>query len=127
MKKPGLVLATVLLCLAIVSSAFASGLQPAVGDYVTLGTYPQGANGEVEPIEWLVLDVQDGRALLISRYGLDAHRVFADTYQGWDKCEIREWLNSTFLNTAFTDQEQESIVTTTVKTGNNAEWVDLAQ
>ena len=42
------------------------------GDYVIMGTYPQGENGEVEPIEWLVLDVQDGNVLLISRYGLDA-------------------------------------------------------
>ena len=97
------------------------------GNYVTLGTYPQGANGEVEPIEWLVLDVQDGKALLISRYGLDAHRVDASEYQGWDKSEIRSWLNSTFLNTAFTDKEQEGIVTTTVKTGNNADWVAFAK
>ena len=94
---------------------------------MTLGNYPQGANGEVEPIEWLVLDVKDGKALLISRYGLDAHCFDAGHYHGWDKSEIREWLNSTFLNTAFTDKEQEGIVTTTVKTGNNAHWVAFAK
>ena len=94
---------------------------------MTFGTYPQGANGEVEPIEWLVLDAQDGKALLISRYGLDAHRFDASTYQGWDKSEIREWLNSTFLNIAFTDKEQECIVTTTVKTSNNADWAAFAK
>ena len=105
--------------------AIKASYQP--GNYVTLGTYPQGANGEVEPIEWLVLDVQDGKALLISRYGLDAHRFDASTYQGWNKSEIREWLNSTFLNTAFTDKEQEGIETTTVKTGNNADWVAFAK
>ena len=109
----------------IVDEAIKVSYQP--GTYVTLGTYPQGANGEVEPIEWLVLDVQDGKVLLISRYGLDAHRFDASTYQGWDKSEIREWLNSTFLNTAFTDKEQECIVTTTVKTGNNADWVAFAK
>ena len=63
-----------------------------------------------------MLDVQYGKALLISYYGLDAHRFDASEYQGWDKSEIRSWLNSTFLNAAFTAEEQLGIVTTTVST-----------
>ena len=98
-----------------------------LGDYITFGSYPQGENGEVAPIEWLVLKVQDGKALLLSKYGLDAHRFDKYTYQGWDKSEIRGWLNDDFLNKAFTASEQASIVTTTVKTGNNAEWVAFAK
>ena len=44
----------------------------AVGDYITFGHYPQTASGDDNtPIEWLVLDVQDGKALLISRFALD--------------------------------------------------------
>ena len=102
-----------------------------VGNIVTYGHYEQDnntGNGK-EAIEWIVLeyDSATGQALLLSRYGLDAHRFDASAYQGWDKSEIREWLNSTFLNTAFTEKEQEGIVTTTVKTGNNADWVTFAK
>lgn len=42
------------------------------GRYVTLGTYPQSANGDdLTPIEWRVLARDGNKALLISRYGLD--------------------------------------------------------
>ena len=86
------------------------------GNYVTLGTYRQGENGEVEPIEWLVLDVQDGKALLISRYGLDAKpynkKYYTDTT--WEQCTLRDWLNSDFISTAFTAEEQETILLTDV-------------
>ncbi len=95
--------------------------------YITFGHYEQdnNTNNGKEPIEWIILDydAKNNRALVISRYGLDAHRFDASTYQGWDKSEIRGWLNSTFLNTAFTAAEQKAIATTTVKTGNNDEWV----
>lgn len=77
-----------------------------VGDIITFGHYEQDNdlnNGE-EPIEWIVLktDVKKNRVLLLSRYGLDAHHFDVDTYYyGWDKSEIRKWLNSTFLKSAF--------------------------
>ena len=87
---------------------------------MTYGHYEQDnntSNGN-EAIEWVVLkyDSTTGQALLLSRYGLDAHRLDASTYQGWDKSEIRTWLNSTFLNAAFTTAEQAGIVTTKVST-----------
>ena len=89
-----------------------------VGDYITFGHYEQDnntSNGK-EAIEWLVLDVQDDKALVISKYGLDDHRFDTRNYHGWDKSEIRKWLNSTFLNAAFTPEEQEAIVTTKIST-----------
>ena len=85
------------------------------GSYVTFGTYPQGAIGEVEPIEWLVLDVQDGKALLISRYGLDTqlyNKQWSDIT--WEQCTLRSWLNSDFINTAFNMDEQAAILLTDV-------------
>ena len=45
----------------------------AVGSVVTFGRYEQDndlSNGP-EPIEWTVLDVRDGKSLLISRFGLE--------------------------------------------------------
>ncbi len=102
---------------------------------ITFGAYEQDndlTNGK-EPIEWIVLDVdkKTNRALVISRYGLDARAYQSgdwDTqYPTWEKSEIREWLNSTFLNAAFTAEEQKAIATATVKTGNNDEWVAFAK
>ena len=46
-----------------------------VGSYISFGTYPQTESGnDATPIEWLVLDYDEdnNRALLLSRYGLDA-------------------------------------------------------
>ena len=37
-----------------------------VGGKVQFGQYPQGANGEVQPLMWRVLAVENGRALLIT-------------------------------------------------------------
>ena len=83
---------------------------------MTFGTYPQTAEGnDSTPIEWLVLARDGNKALLISRYGLDAqpyNREFTDIT--WEKCTLRTWLNGTFLNKAFTAQEQEGILVTDV-------------
>lgn len=37
------------------------------GDYVKFGNYPQNHGDIKEPIEWVVLEVKDNEALLISR------------------------------------------------------------
>ena len=45
-----------------------------IGDYITFGSYEQDndiSNGK-EDIEWLVLDREDNKILVISKYGLDA-------------------------------------------------------
>jgi len=117
---------------AIISAAAAARESfTKVGNIVTYGHYWQKNNtsNDKEAIEWIVVkyDSKTGKALLLSHYGLDAHRFDASTYQGWHKSEIRAWLNSTFLNAAFTSEEQLRIATTTVKTRNNAEWVAFAK
>ena len=38
------------------------------GDIIKFGNYPQDSNDCKSPIEWLVLDVKENEALLISRY-----------------------------------------------------------
>ena len=48
------------------------------GGVIKFGTYPQTAEGtDKTPIEWLVLDVMDNKALVISKYGLDAKAYHA--------------------------------------------------
>lgn len=88
----------------------------AVGNYVTFGSYPQTADGDdMTAIEWLVLAREGMKALLISRYGLDAQKYHSErTAITWQNCTLRPWLNSTFLNKAFTATEQSAILMTNV-------------
>ncbi len=88
-----------------------------IGDILSFGHYEQDANESNGPekIEWIVLDVQDGKALLLSKYGLEMmqyHTERADVT--WETCALRSWLNGDFLQTAFSAEEQSSILTTSV-------------
>lgn len=88
-----------------------------IGGIVTFGRYEQDgneANGP-EEIEWIVLDVKDGKCLLISRYALDTVPYHTEDINiTWEKCFLRSWLNSEFLQTAFSDSEQRFILETEV-------------
>lgn len=89
------------------------------GDYITYGAYEQDndtGNGQ-EEIEWLVLEVKDNKALVISKYALDCKPYniqYEDTT--WEKCSLRSWLNSNFIAEAFTVDERNYICETTVNT-----------
>lgn len=92
---------------------------------VLFGSYEQdgdAANGK-EPIEWLVLARDGDKALLLSKYALD-HQSFMPFYEPvtepftWESCSLRQWLNSTFLNAAFSAEEQSRLLTTTVITAS---------
>ncbi len=80
------------------------------GDYLKFGRYPQNNGHTKEPIEWLVLEVNDKEALLLSRYGLDCRQYHHEwTDITWENCDLREWLNHEFLNAAFSEEEQQRI------------------
>ena len=93
-----------------------------IGDIVIMGTYEQDnrkSNG-TETIEWQVLDIQNNKALLISRYVLDHVDYHTkQTSVTWESCYMRRWLNNSFIKNAFTDDEQEMILSTTVKAQKN--------
>ena len=92
------------------------------GGYVTFGSYEQDndlSNGK-EDIEWLVLAREDNKALLISRYALDVQPYSQHiTEVPWENSFIRKWLNDTFLNEAFSLEEQDSIIMSTVTADEN--------
>ena len=98
-----------------------------VGDYVTFGHYPQTMSGDDNSlIEWLVLDIQDNRILLISRYGLDCQPYNkTKTAVVWEDCTLYTWLNKTFMKKAFTDMEQSGILTNTANNSKSQEKVFL--
>ena len=77
-------------------------------DYVLLGSYPTEADGTVKPIIWRVLRTNEGYAYLLSEYILFGAPVHGDYehYAGWEKSDLYQYLNTVFLNDAFSKEEQ---------------------
>ncbi len=86
------------------------------GDIVFFGHDPNA--GTEEPLEWLVLDAdrENGKLFVISRYALGAMAFSSKAISAysWENSIVREWLNGTLLNTAFTPEEQAAIQDTEV-------------
>ena len=86
----------------------------AIGEYVTFGSYEQDNDPDngAEPIEWIVLNHQDGKTLLLSKYSLDSawYHTERSVDVTWETCSLRRWLNTGFYNTAFNDTEKDMIV-----------------
>ncbi|MDO5022535.1 MAG: hypothetical protein Q4E07_04270 [Eubacteriales bacterium] len=84
---------------------------PAPQSIVQFGVYPQGASGEVLPINWKVLEIKDNIAYLMSKNILFAARIHHDQrkYPGFAKSELNGILNGEFLNSAFTQEEQKAL------------------
>ena len=85
------------------------------GDYVFFGNYDQGFEAGAEKIEWLVVDKEDGKALLVSRYALSSDCYDQDIstsgkeHLNWQNSKAREWLNGKFYESAFSDEEKALI------------------
>ena len=95
--------AVLALCLCMAGAAMAQeedAEEWRAGGVVMFGSYEQDnvlANGK-EPLEWIVLKTEGGRAMLITRYLIDArayHEAFVN--MTWSECTLRKWLNDTFL------------------------------
>lgn len=100
------------------------------GAYISFGKYEQDndtSNGK-EDIKWLVLEVVDGKALVVSKYALDAqpYNIEAVSDCTWETCSLREWLNSTFINAAFSDSEKTMIFTANL-TGDQVFLLSVAE
>lgn len=99
-----------------------------VGGTIYFGQYEQDNNTEngLEPIEWVILELDDEKALITSKYALDCQAFESETENAsWEKSNIRTWLNDTFIQTAFTEEEQLALVPTLIKNGQdeqNPEW-----
>ena len=94
-----------------------------VGDILSFGRYEQDNDLDNGPgmIEWQVLAVEESRALLISRYGLDAkpyNTSYADVT--WETCTLRAWLNGAFYKNAFSADEKARILEVTNRNPDNS-------
>ena len=116
---PRVIAAILVLCLIAGSAYYAlSNRKPSyekaeIGDIITFGKYDQNnseADG-LEPIEWIVLDKQDGKLLLLSKYNLFAEQYAMNNgADSWEYSLIRKKLNGDFIYSAFSSQEQNQIV-----------------
>lgn len=87
---------------------------------IAFGRYPQASNNESALIEWLVLKNDGSKALLISKYALDCQRYDTSGRDvTWETCTLRRWLNGSFINSAFSAEEQKQILHTTVTADRN--------
>ena len=98
---------------------------PKVGDIVYFGAYEQDnntSNGK-ELIEWLVLAKEKNRILVISDKALDFQTYNSSiTSVTWETCTLRKWLNTDFVNDAFSDGEKAMIPTVTVSADKNPQY-----
>lgn len=90
-----------------------------VGDIVTFGYCEQDNqidNGS-ESIEWIVYDIKDGKALMMTKLIL-FNKSYGDyeneDCESWEDSSIRKWLNTEFYNSSFTEKEKKGIVPTKV-------------
>lgn len=128
MKKIYRVLAAMLLACLCLSTATAEELrgydQQDGYVYLELGTFPQTAEGDVLPIVWRVLSVEDGEAYILSEYVLEArcmesdyyayaHKPTDKKYPGYDgdfaQTELSLYMNGEFAQEHFTQEELSMI------------------
>lgn len=96
-----------------------------IGSVFTYGSYEQNgfsSDGQ-EPIEWVVLDKLDGKALLLSTQSIDC-LPYNNQYVGctWATCSLRKWLNDTFYEIAFSTEEQDWILKSRVAACKNPDY-----
>lgn len=94
-----------------------------VGNLIEFGSYYQDDLTQQTPIKWLVLDIKDGKALLISELLLDVKPYhYKKEAITWENSSIRRWLNNEFINKAFNSQEKSRIILTLLDNWDNPKY-----
>ena len=89
-------------------------------DYIVFGQYIQELNTAPKPIQWKVLARENDRILVISLYVLECMPY--NEISGkvtWQGCSLRRWLNESFLEGAFSPEEQNKVLPFEIVTGTN--------
>ena len=91
-----------------------------VGGNLMFGSYFKDTDGSKSPIEWIVLERNGNKALLISKYGIDCKPYNTDSSDtDWKTSSLRRWLNDEFIKNAFSTAEQQKIQSTKISTSND--------
>ncbi len=83
-----------------------------LNEIVKLGSYFQSDAETKEPIEWVVIEKTDTCATLISKSIL-SEKEFNKEYVRrwtWKNSSLRQWLNTEFLDSAFSDEEKQTML-----------------
>ncbi|MBR1866816.1 MAG: fibronectin type III domain-containing protein [Lachnospiraceae bacterium] len=126
-----------------ISSPRIAGDGTVTWDMVQFGRYYQDVEEfKTEPIKWRILSIDGDDVFLLADEALDNKPYNTNGVEEWDEDEnlirdsysctwetstLRTWLNDTedsesFINTAFTQDEQSAIIETTVVNNNNPEY-----
>lgn len=101
-----------LLALMMVLTACGSKASVKAGDTVQLGGY-----------DWRVLDVQEGKALLLSEKVLSRRAYHpAGGEITWEESDIRDYLNGAFYESTFSDEEKEQILESALENKSNSQY-----
>lgn len=88
-----------------------------IGDVYSFGNY----NGNTD---WIVLDVVDDKALLLSKNAIE-QRTYNNNFAydiTWENCDLRDWLNSEYIDNAFSEEESERIIQTQIINADSAKF-----
>ncbi|MBE5786702.1 MAG: CapA family protein [Clostridiales bacterium] len=92
--------------------------------YVLLGEYPYEKDGTAAPVLWRILDVEDGKALLLTEYVIDTQQAIFETDQKviekrtyrrinhYEESDICPWLDTEMVDRLF---GQDPIVNALIK------------
>ena len=74
------------------------------------------------PLKWQVVKIEDQKALLVCKKVVDMRPFEVPSkdsfwvYEIWEKTDLRRWLNGTFYNNAFKEEEKGRIIQSEVVT-----------
>lgn len=79
-----------------------------------------GPKNSLQKIDWIVLDSQGDKTLLLSRYALCTMPFCSQSGKnGWKYSRARQWLNSQFFDNSFSKEEKSIIISTQIHTNAN--------
>ena len=96
-----------------------------VGSFVYFGSYEQDgdmSNGK-EDIEWIVVKKDGNSILVVSKYVLDI-KMYNETLEDvtWETCSLRKWLNGQFIQDAFSKEDRNMIIFSSVASEHNPRY-----
>ncbi len=93
------------------------------GDFVEFGNYQIEVKDSKTPIKWLVLDDSNNELLLISHFALSCKQYHNEMKSvTWESSTLRKWLNTEFINDAFSKQEQDKIIISELSNDSNKQY-----
>ncbi len=75
------------------------------------GRYPMDEEGrDLSPITWIIYKSTEDKLFLISQDILDYREFSDEENNNWNESTLKKWLNTEFLDAAFSEQEKDQLV-----------------